>query len=81
MLLQNRLVTDQDDVQITPFESQKCAAYQFLWSKVATHGIQGDLHGEPLNFGIDDVYSLFIVFTAAAAEFVRRFRLTAILAD
>jgi hypothetical protein len=54
--MQHLLVSDQMDAQVVTFDSQKGAANQFLWAKVATHGIQGDLHGQPLNFGINDVY-------------------------
>jgi hypothetical protein len=56
MIRQYLFVSDQKYAQVITFDSKKCAANQFLWPKVATHGIQGDLHGQPLNFGINDVY-------------------------
>lgn len=81
VLMEKTFVANQANAEIRLFYGQQCPGNQFLMTMVTPHGIQGYLHTFLLFYlGIEDEHGSALIFTAAAAQTVGFFRLTAITA-
>jgi len=82
VFMQKTFVTNQANAEIRLCDGQQCPGNQFLMTMVTPHGIQGYLHTFLLFYlGIEDEHGSALIFTAAAAQTVGFFRLTAITAQ